>query len=290
MKLPHTKILILAAVCLSIIAVVFSVKAVQDQNAYALRNSQNALIVDSSNGTSSVNDQILSALESSELDLINQASTTNPFLPSPKDNLTDRVAKGLFTTYAQGEANGDNAPDTTTAINGIINNIDTSALPQSAYTIGNLTIFAPQNSIQIKNYANQLASIQVSNLSAVAQDPKKFSSDLLALGTIYSSIAEQLMKVPVPAAVASSHLEIANDYLIAAKNFVLIVGQKQDPVKSYLAIKSLQDAANRQLIARTAIVNYIQDNGILFSKEDPGSLLLQTSTTTPEQTTQSQSN
>lgn len=272
MELPGTKVLVVGAICLSILGGIAAYKIGQIQKAYLA--SQPSSIVFDANATSSriaalnnqPNNLLLSALEQAEADQA-ASTTSNPFIIDPKDNLTDVVAKKLFVTYAQDETSGISSASDPAFADNIINGIDTSTLPKAKYSISSITLFIPQTKTDLAAYANQFANVHQAGLVAVANTK---GGKLVDIGVAYKNIANQLISMKVPAGVADAHVEIANDYAISADAFDLINDQQKDPLKAVLGLKMLQDANGRQADAYKKIALFFKNSGLTFSTEDDG--------------------
>ena len=286
MKLPGKNILILAALCLSAIG---ALSAYQLASYARVKAEQTNLIASADNSAingSSVNgsNKIMSALEQAAESQLEATTSLNPFAPSSSDTMTDRLSKSFFTAYAQTEANNSSVDPATgqpldpasdaankaSLVNSALATVDTSTLPKQKYTTGDIATFVPTTSGDFHAYGNTFISIQNNTLKKIADNPAVYKNNIRAIGSVYTSLGEQLMHMKVPISLAQQHVEIANDFILSADTFILIDQQSKDPMKALLALRIYKDATERQAEMYTEIANYFRSSGILFDKTEAG--------------------
>lgn len=281
MKLPSTNILILVAVCIAIIggAGAYRIAGAARETATALA-AHSSLAVDASSSLSTPNQQILDALQTASLDQI-QNDSDSPFTVLPTDNITDRFAKNIFTTYASSQYSDSgsvdeygNSIDASTDIDQqasqVMANIDTSKVPAAKYSTADLTLFSPKTKDDLRAYGNQFASVQTNGLAVIANNPNKYNNDLAAISVVYAKVAKDIMQIKAPANAATLQVEIANDFSISAESFVAIGKQDTDPLAALLALKAFQEANARLGEAEYELEIYFQQSGILFGNNEAG--------------------
>jgi len=271
-ELPNTKVLVLAAVCIAIIAVIlaYKVSEAEQQKLQLLGGGTlSAGVPDTETSSDARIADALSQAQSDSLGLL--ASTTNPFDPSPKDNISDTFSKDLFRSFAQGQSTGTDIPNDEISANAI-NDIKTDGLPQNKYTLGQLTIFNPANSSDVHQYGNTFATAYLSAVQPIKDNPDLYSSSIDALAVLYKNVASNLMKVKVPSAVAEDQLQLANDFSMMSEAFGLVDGQQKDPVKALLGLRVIQDSMKSQVQVFTDIKSYFGQNDILFTADEPGNI------------------
>ncbi|MEN9649169.1 MAG: hypothetical protein RL094_136 [Candidatus Parcubacteria bacterium] len=274
MKLPGQHVLILGAICLSILGGVGAYKYAQYKKAAeALRNRNG--IVASAAGTNADTQskeyaEILAQIELAKIDAA-ASTTANPFLPSPNDTMTDSLSKNVFISYLkyQGDDNLDAAGQAEIA-NAVVSNIDASKLPGLKYSLNSIKMTYSVNVADIKLYGNTFATIRNKHLAQIAANSQFYNTHLVELGAILSQLGEELMKMNVPSEVALPHLDIANAYIRSGESFKIISGQAKDPLKALLGVKVFKDDLDRQTEMYTQISNYFSNNGILFDTTEPG--------------------
>lgn len=269
MNSPSNKTLILGALCLSIVASVGAFK-IGEAKRLALAEDlkkQTAVYIDIQK-TNNDGALLQEALRKIDIEsALGTSSAENPFAPSPNDTLTDTLAKNLFLSYADVQSGNSSRTDEDIA-NELVSSINTSALPIAPYTLGNISIFNPKSTTDIKIYGNAVGTIIKNNYMVIAQNK---GIKLQAIADIHKKIGAEIILVPVPASVAQQHLTIANNYALLGESFSIIAQEdKKDPLKSLLAIRIATDAADSLNTIYTQMTNYFSKNDIIFEKGEPG--------------------
>lgn len=267
--LPHRKILILGAVCISIIVILLTYK-ISSAKRLVLEQQTDLLVTAGRTEEEILADRkIIEALNNAKLASLGAlASSTNPFEPTPKDTLSDRFSKDVFATYLKYEKDGV-LPDGDSLIQNF-EYLDVNDIDKNKYTLAFLNIFQPTTKDEIKNYGNEFARTFLETISPVDKDPIKYQADINAMVPIYKNIGENLLRVRVPSAVATYQLQLVNQYLKQADAFVLVGGQVKDPVKALLGLKVVREGIPVQVEMFTNIKAYLNDNGIVYTENEPG--------------------
>lgn len=267
--LPHRKVLILGAVCISIIGIILAYKISSEKRALAEQGYDVAVVAGKSEEQISADKKIIEALNKARIDSLGAlASSSNPFNPSPKDSVSDRFTKDVFSAFVQYDKDGV-FPDAEDLISRF-EYLDVSDISKNKYTLAYLTIFAPTSKEEIRVYGNTLAATYLNAIKPVDENIIKYQSDINTMVPIYKNIGESFMKIKVPSAIAAEHLELANQYLKQADAFVLVGGQVKDPVKALLGLQVVRDGIPVQVEMYTKIKKYLKDNGIVYEKTEPG--------------------
>lgn len=270
-QLPNTKVLVLGAICISAIVITLAYKiSLADQEKAALQSTNLMGTQGEDDSTLSSDQRIAGALYESRIASLGAlASSSNPFNPAPKDSLSDSLSKGVFAAYQQYEQSGGqmNEDDLASAA---LSGLNTDGLPQPIYSLNQISVFVPSTTDEIKNYANTFAKIYVVNVTPVAKNPEKYSSNLSGLAAIYKKVASDLIKIKTPLDVAQAQLNIANSFAMMAEAFPLVDGQTKDPVKALLGLRTVKEAMQSQVTMFTKISAYLKQNAILFEKGDAG--------------------
>lgn len=270
-ELPHTKILVLAAVCISIIFVTIAYK-ISEAKKTTLRQKNISVSAGTDNTRFAADQRIADALYEAQLaGLGSLASSSDPLAPSPKDTLTDRFSKDIFQAYIQFERSGEQLSENELSQNPI-NNIKTDFLPKPKYSSMDVAVFTPKNKDEIKQYGNLFAKTYTDSLSPIGKNPEMFSDDLVNIGKIYKKTGETLIKIKAPAEIAEKQLNLANGFIIMSQAFPLVNGQQKDPVKALLGLRTVKDAMENQITMFTEMSTYFKRNDILFEKGEPGAL------------------
>ncbi len=272
-KNSHNKVLILGAICVSIVTGVLSYKIADLKSQQILdESSKNARAF---NITGDINDEvtnkILSAVDNSNQLIDTPTNSDDPFTITDKDTATSRMAKQVYSDYVNQEAGNSDLTVSDIAQNAI-SQISSSDLPSSKYNLNSISYITDLSNESIRLYGNNFAEIYKRNLTKVAQDQNKYSNSLSALADVYENISKELIKIKVPTQIASSHLAVINNFQIMADSFRLIDTQSQDPVKSLLGVKSAKEASDDNDQMFINIGKYFKNSGIIFGNNEVGSI------------------
>ncbi|MCF7865573.1 MAG: hypothetical protein K9M11_03655 [Candidatus Pacebacteria bacterium] len=267
--LPHKKVLILGAVCISIIVILLTYK-ISNERRLLLEKQSDLLVTAGRTEEEIVADRkIVEALKEAKLTSLGSlANSTNPFDPSPKDNISDRFTKDVFAAYLQYNKDGV-LPDGDSLIQNF-DYLDINDTDKNKYSLSFMNIFVPTTKDEIRNYGNIFAKTYLDTIAPVDRDVLKYQTDINAMVPIYKAIGENLLKVRVPSVVASFQLELVNQYLKQADAFVLVGGQVKDPVKALLGLKVIREGIPVQVEMFTNIKKYLNENGIVYTENEPG--------------------
>ncbi len=270
LTVPGNRVLILGAICLSIVAAIgaYTIGEKRREAMQSQAQIQSAVYIDLQN-VNEGGDLLEATLQKlSTESLLGTSTVTSPFTPSPEDTLTDRLAKEVFINYAGQEA-GTETRSETEVINSIISQIDTSALPQSVFTLTNVKMYVPRTNEDIKTYGNAVGEIIKDNYKVIAD--KKQTIGLAEIGEIHKKIGNEMIKINTPTTVAQQHLALSNAYVVLGESFIVIANdEKKDPLKSLLAIRTAKTAAENLDTNNKEINSYFTKNGILFTNDEAG--------------------
>ena len=302
-ELPHRSVLILAAICVSAVAITLTYKIkearmITQAESQAIYTNNIAAVAGSNDLALAADQRVAAALaETQNVLLGGLATSSNPFDPSPKDSISDRFTKDIISAYSksqysQNTALGSNAGassniDESTVGADALNNIDTSKLPHERYTLNNISVFIPQNKADIKTYAETFAKVYLQTIAPVGKNPNAYNSNITAVGGLYKQISSNLLKLKVPNDLALIHLKIVNSFALMADTFPLIDGEEKDPVKALLGLSLVQKSLTELPTLFIQINKYFKQNGILFEKNTVGAMWLQVPDTLPKSTTPS---
>jgi len=198
------------------------------------------------------------------------------------DNLTDTVARTLFINLSNAKAQGlgDDIPTQDQLIAQAASQIRQSP-PTRVYTAADITTTS-NTSDSLKAYGNAFmtavgahpgasytATIYALATSTDNGNPKPLKA-LSSIGDEYAGLTHDLAKVPVPSTLVPIHLKILNNTERMAEMFPDMAEIYTDPLRA-LASFQLYDALTQETLR--LFINIAQEfgqNGILFSKDDPG--------------------
>lgn len=266
--LPHKKVLILGAVCISIIAILLTYK-ISNEKRLLIEQSDLSVVGGKSEEQIAADRKIIEALNKAKIASLGMlASSTNPFDPSPKDSVSDRFSKDIFSAYLQYQQDGV-LPDGDAIIDNL-EYLDIRDIDKNKYSLAFLNIFVPTTTEELKGYGNNFAKVYLDTVKPVDQNIAKYQSDINNMVPIYKALGENLLKVRVPSAIANEHLQLVNQYLKQADAFVLVGGEVKDPVKALLGLKVVREGMLIQVEMFTKIKKYLNDNGIIYEVSEPG--------------------
>lgn len=269
----HNKVLIIGAICLSILAGVASYKIADIKNQQDTSNPNKKvgafnLMGDTEDETTN---KILATIESSNQEIEAKENDDDPFTITGKDTATSRLAKQVYSDYVNQEAGNSDLTVSDVAQNAL-SQISSSDMPRSKYGLNDISFTKQSSNESSRLYGNNFAEIYIRNMRVVANNQAKYSENLMALADVYVNVSKELLKINVPTEVSSSHLAIVNNYQILADSFKLINEQTQDPVKSLLGVRSAKTAAEENDQMFINISKYFKNNGIIFDKSEVGSI------------------
>ena len=268
----HNKVLILGAICISIVAGVVSYRIADIQNQKELEKKAGIAGDFKITGETvdPITNKVLSAVDNSNPILDDGSVADDPFTITDKDTATSRLAKQVYSDYVNKEAGNSDLGVADIAQNAL-GQLSSADMPGPEFNLSNISFTNGQSDEEIRLYGNNFAEIYTRNMGNIAKNPQKYSDDLIAIADVYENVAKELIKIKVPPQVASAHLSIANNYHITAESFRLIDGQVKDPVKSLLGVKAAKEAEDENIQMFTNISNYFKSSGIIFDNNEIGS-------------------
>lgn len=198
-------------------------------------------------------------------------------------NLTDTVGRTLLIelTNAQSQGLGNDTPTQQAILADATAQIPKSALV--TYTQQDLTIVSSSNAnlhaygnevmtiMQQYTGANSFAVLEAVGNAADNNDPKALQA-LPPLAKQYKTLAQALLKVPVPQTVVPLHLIIVNDFEGAAENIVGMETLLSDPLRGMISLNQFSSLISEENRVFTNIAQQFQGDGILFKSTEPGNV------------------
>jgi hypothetical protein len=270
LKSPSNKILILSAICLSLIASIGAYKIGEARKVINESSRKNAAVYVDIKKTNADTLALQEALNKIQLEAtLNPSEDANPFGPKESDTLTDTLAKNIFLSYAERES-GKSTDDDAAIAGSVIGGIDTSALPQPTFSLNDVRLFVPQTKEDIKRYGNEAGGV-IKQYYTLMTMPKYSDGDLRKLSVIHQRIGQELIKIKVPAALSQSHMNLANSYVVFGDSIGLMATEEQrDPLKALLSMRTAKDSSESMTTATIEINTYLKQNDILYSENEAG--------------------
>lgn len=198
-------------------------------------------------------------------------------------SLTDAVSRTLLVnlTNAKTQGLGSDIPTQNQLIASAIGQID--AKKQAVlYTRNDLTVTTDTPDAQ-KTYGNALAVAIAKNSgtsyvdtlvaidNATAQVDATHLQKLPTIAATYQTITKTLLQVPVPQTFAPFHLQLVNNFQKIAETYAPMGTILTDPLRGLTAVKDYQTLTQETLLVFINIGQTLNKNGILFTKDEPGS-------------------
>lgn len=198
-------------------------------------------------------------------------------------SLTDAVSRTLLVdlTNAKIQGLGSDIPTQNQLVASAISQIDTQK-PATLYTQTDLTITANTLEAQ-KAYGNELAIVIARNGgtsyidtmvaidNATSQNDASHLQTLPSIAISYQTIAKALLRVPVPQTLAPFHLQLVNNFQKISNGYASMGVILTDPLRGLTAVKDYQVLTQETLLVFINIGQTLNKNGILFTKDEPGS-------------------
>jgi hypothetical protein len=266
---PSKVILVTGAVCLSVILASVSYKiTLSSKN----KSSEN-IIVGSEGTTTNPTSLITNALQDAQMASLEEANTTSssPFAIKSEDSVSDRLTKTIFTGYQYAQQADGVTDDSVSQVNdAVFSQIKTSDIPQGDFLLSQVRVFVPKTKSELRDYGNSLADIIVSNYQLIADNPDKYLDNLTNLSKIYNKIGSTIILQKSPIAMQTTQLNLANSYNLTGKGMDMVADQNKDPVKAMLGLKTVKELNTYQIEMLINIANYLNNNDIIFTSNEPG--------------------
>ncbi len=266
---PHHKVLIIGAICLSLLAGVFSYKLAKYNQVAQEEKSVLGFFDITGDKEDSDAKKIQDAIDKVANKDFNEEEINDPFIITSKDSATDRFIKQFYSDYVNQEA-GVSDLSADDVANNAISQLSSGDMPRAKYGLKDVSIFGNTTSTNIRSYGNTFAEIYFRNMSKVANNEAKYSSNLLEIAKVYEDISKELLKIQVPVEISTPHTAIVNNYQILADSFRLINSQASDPVKALLGVRSAKTTMEENDAMFISISKYFKNNGIIFNKSEAG--------------------
>jgi hypothetical protein len=187
--------------------------------------------------------------------LINLFNATSQGLGSDIPTQDQIVAQAVAQTTPQKSAPAYTGDDLTLSD-------DTSA---SLKTYGNamMTFMAAH---QTANYNNTLIAL---GYASDSNDPAQLAK-LASIQADYYALAKDLATVPVPPTLVPLDLQVINDISAMADSFTDMEAVAADPLRAVAGVQTYQSLANETTRVFINIGQELKQNGILFTKDEPG--------------------
>jgi hypothetical protein len=209
----------------------------------------------------------------------------NQFLAAAKSpNLTDTVARTILVNLsnAKSQGLGDDIPTQDQIISTAASQV-ASAQPQiSNYAYADLKIVASSKNT-LHTYGNGVMSALIAEPQASEQatllaidkivegGDKSQTATLATIGAAYKAIAINLAAVPVPQTLAPLQLQAINNFLALSATYENMQAISSDAVRGLAGLQAYENLMGANALVFTNIAQSLNKDGILFTKDEPGS-------------------
>lgn len=220
---------------------------------------------------------------STSLSAPNPATVEQMLASAQSNNITDTVGKTLLINLSSSKSQGLGSDIPTqdqiiAAAQAQIQNQGSVKL----YTQAQLNVVADSNA-SLHAYGNNLLQVftmhpQASQAdtftaigNAVDTSSKQELQKLIPIQAGYAAVAADLVALPVPKTLAPLHLLVVNDFVRIAASYDDMAQMLADPLRGIVGFQTYQSSLNEVGRVFTSIAQDLSKDGILFSKDEPGS-------------------
>jgi len=198
-------------------------------------------------------------------------------------SLTDAVSRTLLINLSNAKAQGlgSDIPTQNQLVASAVGQIDATQQAR-LYTRADLTVVADTSDAQ-KAYGNALAIVMsksgglgyaetlIAIDMATAKNSQAELEQLPSIATEYSELSKALLRIPVPQTLSPFHLQLVNNFQKIAGAYTPMATILTDPLRGLSAVKDYQALTQETLLVFINIGQTLHKNGILFTKDEPGS-------------------
>lgn len=215
---------------------------------------------------------------------VSQDSVDRLLGAAQSSNVTATIARSLLINLsnAKSQGLGDDIPTQEKLIADATAQAQLNNSKKAVYTTADLNI-VPQNKDSLRIYGNASmkafndhpkASAQTTMYAVAYATDYNDVSRLAAFPSIqsaYEDLADTLVSIPVPTALAPLHLKVVNNLAAMAATYPDMQATMEDPLRGLAGISLYQSLGTETSRVFTNIAQELQRDGILFSKDEPGS-------------------
>ncbi len=180
------------------------------------------------------------------------------------NNLSQAVSRDLFAKFMSLQSSG-NLNDETQAdlVGSVINDIDPGSIPPR-YSIADVKVVTT-NDATLRAYGNDIAG-------AILELQNKVGANIdnEAALSAYVVTLSKIRDTKVPGTLGLTHLQLLNNFNAMHQMFIFLANFEKDPIKSLVAMKSIQTSTKDGAELLTTIASEFKNNGILFDKTEAG--------------------
>jgi hypothetical protein len=228
--------------------------------------------------------QIEAQNASSSFEAANPDATDALLKAAQTGNLTNSVSRSILIGLASAKSQGlgDDVPTQDALVNAAANQIAQNQASTTAYAAADL-IVVPVSTQALHTYGNavmQALSSQpaaseratfISIDAAVEGGDKTQGANLAQIGAAYRALAAKLLEVPVPQPLAPLHLQAVNNLVSISATYADMATVSTDPVRALAGLQTYESFMDAGARVFTEIAQTLNKDGIIFTKDEPGS-------------------
>jgi len=234
------------------------------------------------NGLAYINNENLAGPSDSAQDAVDtSASSSDLNVPVANQNQTDVMSQKLFASLMVLQQGGNLTDQSVLDLaNNLASSVDASTTAQ--YQLSDLTIMSSSTPAQLKDYANQFWTIREKYANLYQQNPvgsadfaadpsdPSFASGFVETGDLYIQMAADLSQIPVPAQLATLHLDLLNNYAASGEELKKVGQINSDSVSAMSGLNTFEEYSDYETTTLEIMAQYFSDSGIIFTSQDPG--------------------
>ncbi len=207
-------------------------------------------------------------------------SETTPY--EPPTTFTGKFSEAFFSDYLGGKIDGADLSDPSQFVNQAVVAIEENT---KSKLFSGVDIQIVQDSEEsIHEYGNTIGEILTRYPTtneheliilrrATEKDDPEILLALDPIHTIYENYVSDTINVPVPRTLAEEHLALLNAYEAVRTDINAMQQMFTDPLYSLARVKRYQDDAAGLYRALQEILFALEDNGAIYSKDEPGAVM-----------------
>lgn len=207
--------------------------------------------------------------------ILNQAASSSYELPT---TLTGRLGINFFQNYVVAKNSRPVGRSDQEVINDTAKAVE-EEVRDTIYNTRDITVMQTWTDADVKNYANAMGGILLSNkapdheneiyiLKDVVDGRKERLSELKVIEDDYHMFRDGSLKVPVPALFVKQHLDLINTYNALYKDLAGMNSVNSDPILALMRIQRYQDDSVGLGLALTNMYRAFQPYSTLFGQQD----------------------
>ena len=233
---------------------------------FTYKTQSSVLYVNPDSGSSSLKDSV---------------PPTDTLSENPNINETELMGKELFAQYMTVRQSGNlNNQTSDSIVKDLTSKISDNPTP--FYHETDLNIIDKASTDDLKNYANKFWSIRqryikiYSDAINKSKDSNSADADTTLIqnfvlaGNLYSDMASELIKLPVPSELANLHLKIANNEQTSGSSLKKLNKLDTDPIVTITGLATYKRYSEYETTMLKIMARYFKESGIIFDNKDPG--------------------